>query len=117
MKELLKVDLRISRQQSGLSGRDVAALLSINTARLSKLENGYARPKVREIISLSLIYGKSIDELFLLSSSRLTEKLKANLATLDFTNEEGAKGGRQRLDSLNALSERLHILDQAENEA
>ena len=106
MKEIIKVDLRIARQQSGLKGQDVALLLGSSKSRLSKLENGYARPRVREIISLSLIYGKPLDSLFQLSSSALTEKLRERLSNLDFTGIDN----RQRLDSLNALASRLQAL-------
>lgn len=82
MKDLLKVDLRVARQHSGLLGSDVAILLGMSRARLSKLENGYARPKVKELIGLSLIYDKPIGELFRLTSSRLTAKIEERLGTL-----------------------------------
>jgi len=112
MKELLKIDLRIARNQSGLSGQDVSTLLETSAARLSKLENGYARPKVREIICLSLIYGRSIDELFTLSSSPLTDKLSHNLSKIDFSGNPENQSHKVRLDTLNSLVTRLQTLNE-----
>jgi len=117
MTEFLKVDLRIARQQSGLSGRDVAHLLGVSSARLSKLENGYGRPKVRELICLSLIYGKPIDELFQLSSSKLTKQLKDSVSEMDFMTPQSGLKHKQRLDTLNTLTERLRSLNPDLNEA
>ena len=87
MKEIVKVDLKIARQQSGLRSEDVAALLGVSRARISKLENGIARPQVRELISLAVIYGKSLDDLFQLTASRLTEKIAERLGHLEAIND------------------------------
>jgi transcriptional regulator with XRE-family HTH domain len=111
MKELLKVDLRIARRRSGLTGQDVSHLLGTSTARLSKLENGYARPKVRELICLSLIYGKTLDELFQLTSSRLTVRLRTRLSELDFTDAPRGKDRECRMTTLNTLAEVLRQLN------
>lgn len=111
MQEILKVDLKIARQQAALSNQDVATLLGTSTARLSKLENGNARPRVRELIAFSLIYGRSLDEVFTLCSSRLTNKIKANLAEIDFSNSARGLDRRKRLDTLNHLAARLQDLN------
>lgn len=116
MKEILKVDLRIARQQSALSNADVAKLLGISKSRLSKLENGFARPKTSEIIGLALIYGKTIDSLFRLTSNRLTDKLKRNLAELDFEHDPDKYASKKRVDTLNALVGRLRALAAGEDE-
>ncbi|WP_298362539.1 helix-turn-helix transcriptional regulator [uncultured Litoreibacter sp.] len=111
MKDLLKVDLRIARKRSGLSGQDVAHLLGTSTARLSKLENGYARPRVRELICMSLIYGKTLDELFQLTSSRLTDRLKTCLSELDFTQAARGQDQQARIATLNTLTDTLRRLN------
>ena len=109
MKEYLKVDLRIARQHSGLKGTDVATLLGIGRARLSKLQNGFARPRVKEVIGLSLIYGKPLDELFQLSSSRLTDKLQDRLASIDHS-ERDTPLRQARSATLASLADRLQTL-------
>lgn len=116
MKDLLKVDLRIARRRSGLSGQDVAYLLDTTTARLSKLENGHARPKVRELICLSLIYGKTLDELFQLSSSRLTQRLRLRLSELDFTDTSRGHDPQVRISTLNTLAELLGQITDEEDD-
>ena len=112
MKEFLKVDLRIARQRSGLLGQDVATLLGTSRARLSKLENGYARPKVKELIGLSIVYDKPLDELFQLTASRLTEKLQDRLAQLTQAPETTA-----RKATLSHLADRLQSLNQERHDA
>ncbi len=110
MKDFLKVDLRIARQHSGLRGQDVATLLGISRSRLSKLENGYARPRVKELIGLSLVYGQSFGELFQLCASRLTEKLEDRLATLDGACPETSDSDA-RTATLSNLADRLSDLN------
>jgi len=110
MKEIVKVDLRIARQHSGLTSQDVATILGCPRTRLSKLENGLARPCVREIISLSIIYGRPLDSLFQLTSSRLTDKLRQNLAEMDFSLKDASSSSKVRLDTLNQLSDRLRLI-------
>ena len=110
MKEFLKVDLRIARQHSGLRGQDVATLLGVSRSRLSKLENGYARPRVKELIGLSLIYGQSFGELFQLCASRLTDKLEERIATLAENCPE-SPSNQARQATLSNLADRLSGLN------
>ena len=116
MKEIVKVDLRIARQHSGLTSLDVATRLGCSRARLSKLENGLARPCVREIVALSIVYGKPIDSLFQLTSSSLTTKLLNNLANMDFSLKNGSSTAKVRLDTLNSLSDRLRAIQQGHHD-
>ena len=110
MKEYLKVDLRIARQHSGLKGADVATLLGIGRARLSKLENGHARPRVKELIGLALIYGKPLGELFQLSASRLTDKIQERLGNIE-NNAANTATEQARMATLTDLADRLQILN------
>lgn len=110
MKEFLKVDLRIARQHSGLKGADVATLLGTSRARLSKLENGFARPRVKELIGLALIYGKPFGELFQLSASRLTEKLRERLEQVEPSAADTPQG-KARMSTLTDLADRLQALN------
>jgi len=58
------LDLKVARQNSGLTQEDCAHLLGVCDATLSKMEGGTRTPTVREICTLSLIYGRSFESLF-----------------------------------------------------
>ena len=58
------MDLKVARRKSGLTQIDCAHLLGIHDTLLSQMENGRRMPTVKEICSLSLIYGRSFESLF-----------------------------------------------------
>jgi transcriptional regulator with XRE-family HTH domain len=58
------LDLRLARRKSGFTQRDTAHLLGVQSSRLSDLELGKKLPSLPEIITLSLIYGRSFESLF-----------------------------------------------------
>ncbi len=58
------LDLKVARQNSGLTQEDCAHLLGVCDATLAKMEGGTRTPTVREICTLSLIYGRSFESLF-----------------------------------------------------
>lgn len=58
------LDLRLARRKSGLSQQEVAHLLASDQSTLSVLENGTKPPSVRQIVQLSLIYGRTFNSLF-----------------------------------------------------
>ncbi len=58
------LDLRLARRKAGLTQRDAAHLLALDPAKLSQLERGKRLPTLAEIITLSLIFGRSFESLF-----------------------------------------------------
>ena len=58
------LDLKVARKNSGLTQEDCAHLLGVCDATLAKMEGGTRTPSVREICTLSLIYGRSFESLF-----------------------------------------------------
>ena len=58
------LDLKVARQNSGLTQEDCAHLLGLCDATLAKMEGGRRTPTVYEICTLSMIYGRSFESLF-----------------------------------------------------
>src|SRR5207344_1991889 len=56
--------LRIERQRSGLSLREVARQLGVSPSFVSQLENGKSQPSVATLYSIAQLLDVSIDELF-----------------------------------------------------
>ncbi|MDV3517435.1 helix-turn-helix transcriptional regulator [Lentilactobacillus otakiensis] len=55
--------LKEARKQAGLSQNDVATVLQVSRQSVSKWENGRGYPDLDNLIILSNLYGKSIDNL------------------------------------------------------
>ena len=103
------VDLKVNRRESGLSNKDLAHLLNVDASRISKLENGHGTIAVSEMCALSLIYGKGIEGLFAEVTTNVAQKMRQRMA--EMPNEpDGWKLHKQRLDTLNALTQRLFEL-------
>lgn len=58
------LDLRAARRKAGYTQGDIAHLLNHHQSRISDLEQGRRRPSLIEIVTLSLIYGRSFESLF-----------------------------------------------------
>ena len=58
------LDLRLARRKSGFTQRDVAHLLGAHQTLVSELERGRQLPTLEQIVTLSLIYGRSFESLF-----------------------------------------------------
>ena len=58
------LDLRLARRKSGLMQRDVAQLLSLDPGTLSAIESGKRLPTLREIVTFSVVFGRSFESLF-----------------------------------------------------
>lgn len=58
------LDLRLARRKAGYTQRDIAHLLGAQQSAVSDLERGRSLPDLRQIIALSLIYGRSFESLF-----------------------------------------------------
>ena len=107
MTKELSRDLKIARSQSGLSNKDVAHLLACNKERVSHLENGSARIAITELLSLCMIYGRSLEDLFDTTAQRLITALKDRLSNIPAEPRNWSRKSKQRTDTLNALTNRL----------
>lgn len=58
------LDLRLARRKAGLTQRDIAHLLGAHQTLISELERGHQLPNLEQIVTLSLIYGRSFESLF-----------------------------------------------------
>lgn len=58
------LDLKLARRKAGLTQRDLAHLLGAHQGLVSELEHGRRGPTLPEIVTLSLIYGRSFESLF-----------------------------------------------------
>ena len=70
------LDLRAARRNSGLRQVDCAHLMGAQKSKISNLETGRQRPTVRDICTLSMIYGRSFESLF----SGMFDEVRADLA-------------------------------------
>lgn len=100
------LDLRVARKKSGLNQIDCAHLLDVHPSRISKLEAGKRPPTVREICTLSLIYGKSFESLFGSVFENARQLLRDQLATMPNSPKHWL-GRLNRNSTLNAIAERL----------
>jgi len=73
----VKVDLRVSRRESGLLQSDLAKLLETTQPRISRLERGKSVLTITETVKLAIIFNKSTTALFRLLSVRLKTELAA----------------------------------------
>jgi len=110
-KKDVKVDLRINRRESGLSNDDLAHLLAVSSDRVSRLQTGRGTLSVYEVFLLSLIFDKSLDNLFITSTGNAITALKERLANMP--NEPvDWRAHDNRLNTLNRLTQRLQALTQ-----
>lgn len=58
------LDLRLARRKAGFTQRDVAHLLGARKSAVSDLERGRRSPTLSQIVTLSVIYGRSFESLF-----------------------------------------------------
>ena len=105
MKTQFAQDLNVARRKSGLTQQDCAHLLDVHQSTVSRLESGAQMPDIREICTLSLIYGKNFESLFGTVFDQARRSLRAQLSSLP---ETKAKWGRlNRVHTLKSLAHRL----------
>ena len=108
------LDLRKARRQAGYLQSDIAHLLGSHQSSISDLEAGRQRPTLTEIVTLSLIYGRSFESLFGMVMTETRQDLLKRLKTLpDEVTETAATFNRA--GSIRRLGERLTA--QAEGDA
>ncbi|MBK8458707.1 MAG: helix-turn-helix transcriptional regulator [Phyllobacteriaceae bacterium] len=76
------LDLRLARRKAGLTQRDTAHLLALDPSKLSKLERGRRLPTLTEIVTLSLIFGRSFEALFSSIIADAREALRRRLPSV-----------------------------------
>ena len=114
MSKEFALDLKVARRKSGLSQEDCAHLLGVHPTKISVLEHGRAMPSVREICTLSLIYGKSFESLFGPVMTEAEGQLRERLPTLPDCPKKWL-GRFNRQGTLNRLSERLAARHEADH--
>jgi transcriptional regulator with XRE-family HTH domain len=100
------LDLRLARRKSGLTQRDTAHLLGVQSSRLSDLELGKKLPTLPEIITLSLIYGRSFESLFSALMTNARAAIKQRVTGLP-EDSRTYVGTMNRAYSLERLEDRL----------
>ncbi|EBA12655.1 helix-turn-helix transcriptional regulator [Roseobacter sp. CCS2] len=106
MRTQFSADLRLARRKAGYTQADVAALLCDHQSVVSDLESGSQRPTLDQIITLSLIYGRSFEAFFAEVMEDCIRRLKRRLKHLRPQTRETAHTFN-RQSSLKALHERL----------
>ena len=107
MAKEIRVDLRIARSRSGLSGADMAHLMECGTDRISKLENGVARITPQELARLHLICGGRFENTFSITCQTAAGRLFKRLGTMPKEPIHWAGKRAIRLETLDNLSRRL----------
>lgn len=104
------LDLRAARRNSGLRQIDCAHLMGVNKTKISNLETGRQRPSVRDICTLSMIYGRSFESLFAGIFDEVKADMYCHLADLPEPQADyGTTNNRNRtLDGLKARLEDDH---------
>jgi transcriptional regulator with XRE-family HTH domain len=58
------LDLRLARRKAGFTQRDIAHLMGAHQTLISELERGRKLPTLEQIVTLSMIYGRSFESFF-----------------------------------------------------
>ena len=100
------LDLRTARRKSGFTQRDIAHLLAARQSRVSDFEHGRRIPGLTDIVTLSLIYGRSFESLFAALMHDVKQELKERLSQLPEDVREYV-GTFNRSNSIKRLRHRL----------
>jgi len=104
------LDLRLARRKAGYTQRDIAHLLSAHQSAVSDLEHGRKLPTLTEIVTLSLIYGRSFESLFAAIMRGARQELKGRRTTLS-PEVRNYVGTFNRSQSIKRLHRRLAAED------
>ena len=100
------LDLRAARRKAGYTQGDIAHLLDHHQSHVSDLEQGRVQPSLNQIITLSLIYGRSFESFFSLVMAECHTHLTTRLSSLPPSGQNTA-GTFNRASSLKKLEQRL----------
>ena len=104
------LDLRAARRNSGLRQVDCAHLMCADKSKISNLERGRQHPTVRDICTLSMIYGRTFESLF----AGIFDEVRADLAMRLPTLPEPKphyKRHQSREKTLQKLEERIEAIE------
>lgn len=104
------LDLRLARRKAGFTQRDAAHLLGVHQSTISDLERGRLLPTVGQIVTLSLIYGRSFESLFAEAMRDARQELRERLAFVP-DSVRAYVGTFNRAGSLERLRQRLVVED------
>lgn len=110
------LDLRLARRKAGFTQRDVAHLMGAHQTLVSELERGRQLPTLEQIVSLSLIYGRSFESLFSHLMRAAREALKARIVRMP-AGVRSYVGTFNRDTSIERLARRLADEDNAYGDA
>ncbi|MEJ6404939.1 helix-turn-helix transcriptional regulator [Yoonia sp. 2307UL14-13] len=82
MQTQFAADLRLARRKAGYLQSDIAACLGVQQSVVSALERGTQRPDLEQIITLSLIYGRSFEAFFEELMLECRQRLKGRVRRL-----------------------------------
>ena len=99
------LDLRTARRKAGYVQGDIAHFLASHQSAVSDLERGLKLPTVTEIVTLSLIYGRSFESLYAAEMLGARRDLKKRLRTLPIVRDFA--GTFNRAASIASLKARL----------
>lgn len=100
------LDLRKARRNAGFMQSDIAHLMASHQSRISDLEQGRKEPTLREIVALSLIFGRSFESLFSIIMRRARDELSRRIDDLP-ENARNFTGTFNRASSIERLCDRL----------
>lgn len=76
------LDLRKARRVAGLRQEDVAHLMGMSSTSVSRLERGQRRPSLVQIVTLSLIFGRSFESFFATTMEEVKGDLRRRILSL-----------------------------------
>ena len=108
-KTIVAVDLQAARRKAGLRQLDLAHLLGVSESRVSHMETGESPPTEKQLLALSVIYGKPMEVLvsgfFDEVVDTLIERLNSIPAVIQKTSETF-----NRAHTLSSLAKRLEAV-------
>ena len=110
------LDLKVARRNAGFTQADIAHLLGVDESLISQTETGKRTPTITELCKLSLIYGRNFESLFLGIMRDARNDLFAKIVSIPDA-PLNARGSFNREKTLEAMMQRLELLDREEYEA
>lgn len=99
-------DLKAARKMSGLTQKDCGHLIGGSEYRISQMERGQRLPTIREICTLSLVFGKSFESLYGAIFKEVRKDLEKRLESLPEP-DKTIPGHFNRSRTLKRLQQRL----------
>ena len=101
--------LKVARNNAGLRQTDVAHLLGVQKARISRIENGKALPTILETAKLSIVYGKEMESLLSGLIDQIVRDLVERMQTMPSAPRKTPETFN-RVHTLSSLARRLEVI-------